>query len=770
MKILFTEVLVGLIFCPLMTLSSQQKLNCISCPVSYYYAATNDTHGACQQCPGNMTTFPDQSAHKKSQCVCDVGYFESNGNCVPCTLGFFKNEVGNSSICTSCQEHSTTRIYAAWSQDFCECLPGYNDVDDIDVCVNCPAGFYKDFMGDSDCLPCNEDVYCPPASIVPTPCPAHSQSSSLSKAIDDCVCSIGYYGNHIESSEGMTGCQPCLPGTYSDIVNSSVCLPCPENTFSTVFNLTNVDGCISCPSNSSSLVQSSKLDDCICNLGFSGEPGDECLACVPGKYLDDVNIYECKECPENSYNEFYAKDTVDACLPCQAHTTSSTGSPDQFSCVCDSGFRHEPIAHGDTKYECVECQPGSIQHAKNSSSCEPCTRGTFMPSAAQTICLECPDGQYSDFVGATQCIKCEFGKFQPYGVDGVKKVACLQCPANSTHSLLNSTSMLDCVCDIGFFNLISVSMDSGLIDNILHSSETELCRQCPPGTFCPGDEFYYKCPSNHFSETGQHQCTPCSRNSFGADISHETECLCVAGTEGTFNKDCVDCEPGKFQAYNFTNTPCSSCELGKFQNLSRQLQCNECPPKSLTTTVGASKIEDCLCVAGYYGDSVNGCNLCPKGQYCPGGHAALDCPVHTQSPTGSSSINNCTCNPGFFASTDGVACIQCPPNHYCPGGPRIFECSNNSSSSPRSSSITSCVCDPGMWRGCIKTSNGTFMNTFGVCDIDYQASCRSCGEDMVCLNNTLLHCPAHSSSPSHSDTPDDCICDDGYYKVDNDEH
>ena len=55
-------------------------------------------------------------------------------------------------------------------------------------------------------------------------------------------------------------------------------------------------------------------------------------------------------------------------------------------------------------------------------------------------------------------------------------------------------------------------------------------------------------------------------------------------------------------------------------------------------------------------------------------------------------------------------------------------------------------------------------NQYGAtCVINWQLPCFECGDDVICRNNTLLHCPEHSSSDQGSHSDLHCVCDQGYY-------
>ena len=72
-----------------------------------------------------------------------------------------------------------------------------------------------------------------------------------------------------------------------------------------------------------------------------------------------------------------------------------------------------------------------------------------------------------------------------------------------------------------------------------------------------------------------------------------------------------------------------------------------------------------------------------------------------------------------------------------------------------------------MWRECIlQQSTGAYLDAAGQpCTIDWLADCVTCAANDICLNNTLLHCPDHSTAPAGSADEHDCVCDDGYYNV-----
>ena len=147
------------------------------------------------------------------------------------------------------------------------------------------------------------------------------------------------------------------------------------------------------------------------------------------------------------------------------------------------------------------------------------------------------------------------------------------------------------------------------------------------------------------------------------------------------------------------------------------------------------------------------------------------CRAHSTSLSGSSNSSDCKCVPGYFLGNGWGHMFQvpgnmCPSNSYCPGDQVVETCASNSSSVAGARVIEACMCDPGQWRGCIllQDDSGNAVDaTGGACVIDYTQACTDCGEDVICLNNTLLHCPEHSEAPTGSHDAEACICVDGYF-------
>ena len=85
-------------------------------------------------------------------------------------------------------------------------------------------------------------------------------------------------------------CRDCIAGKYSTALaanSSSTCVACPNHTFS--------------------LSGTDNITGCICNQGYFGPDGQECVACAAGKFKDvngsaDTTTQDCVACPNDTFS------------------------------------------------------------------------------------------------------------------------------------------------------------------------------------------------------------------------------------------------------------------------------------------------------------------------------------------------------------------------------------------------------------------------------------------------------------------------------------
>ena len=670
--------------------------------------------------------------------------------CADCGAGLYKPLLGNQT-CTQCPAEAHTNGTGKTDIEDCLCNPGFTlDVAEFtEVCAPCAPGTFKGDIGDEACDICPQDHFCPGNTVVPTACPGNSVSVEGSDDLSDCACVPGFFANR----EPTLRCESCGVGTYNELYNQSECTNCPVNTFNPDTTSNNVSLCRACDPNAASVEGSSAVTDCLCNLGYAGVPGADCVACEPGFFRETPHVYICEACPVDYYNELDASNSAGHCLKCPANTSSQAGSGRTIDCVCDAGHFHEALQPEDVFYECIACRAGTFQTNANSSECRECPAGTESSAVGATrdVCTQCLPGWYSLYSGSEACLSCPASTYQNTSVDSVTALPCSRCPLNSSHALSAQTDVEACRCAPGFRR-------AG------EGTDYYRCEVCAAGFYCPGDGDQESCALNHYSEAGASVCTKCNPLSYGGRITSVSECLCIAGTEGRYDSDCSLCWVGKSQPTNFSGEACALCEVGKFAPVEGSLECLTCPGNS-SSSIGSDELTDCECNAGFFGPAGGPCEVCPEGSYCPGLGVREECRQHSHSKKQSDSHHDCKCTPGYVGVESGAACLKCPVDKYCGGDLDINSCSNHSFSRAGSSVIESCICDPGKWRGCIIASNGSAFNELGPCVIDYSLACFDCGANDVCSNSTLEHCPPHSIAPSGTSNPLGCTCIGGYHRI-----
>ncbi|EKX31853.1 hypothetical protein GUITHDRAFT_149020, partial [Guillardia theta CCMP2712] len=330
-----------------------------------------------------------------------------------------------------------------------------------------------------------------------------------------------------------------------------------------------------------------------------------------------------------------------------------------------------------------------------------------------------------------KCAECERGKWCPGNdLDDIVN----DCPAHAS-SLPGSDAFNDCTCVPGWFGKA-------------HYNQDKSCKQCPANMYCPGGENSFPCPQ------------------FSSSDPEASQCLCNAAYHGTSHSDCALCPADKY---------CSGKnEIG------------DCPAYS-SSPVGTKSINDCTCKPSYFEPnppvsqtSGPSCAPCVEGFYCPGGRNSVQCPPHSSSDALGSSLQDCSCNPGYYGEPD--ACQKCPAGWYCEGGKEKKMCPASSNSGEGSSKLSECICNAGFYgsssTGCLVCTIGSFCPGDGTSshqlwwltagtgyyNFDSSTGCSKCPSGSYCLGgSSKADCPAHSYSGEKSSSLQDCSCNPGYY-------
>eukprot|EP00054_Salpingoeca_dolichothecata_P029419 m.231813 g.231813 ORF g.231813 m.231813 type:complete len:1627 (-) comp26471_c0_seq1:135-5015(-) len=363
------------------------------------------------------------------------------------------------------------------------------------------------------------------------------------------------------------------------------------------------------------------------------------------------------------------------------------------------------------------------------TACSACLQSCY--DRASTI-KSCPSNQfvvpatYKSRSKCQTCSACLNNQYKSGGCTGSTDTICTTCPANSVSR--SSTSSSACKCISNYYDTSNGS--------------PPVCVECPEHSTSPsGSTSLNQCVCNTGYFMSQSQCKACNRN-------------CPENT--------------------YLDVLCSN---------NRDNVCRECPSNSFSepNSIG---IEACKCKSGYFdndsGSGVwcNACSSCLRNQYRTGScqgttdYTCTACPDNSNSSPDSTSIEDCTCLPGFFDSVAGngvkcQACKSCVASTYrsgsCEGETNYvcLSCPANSNSPPSATSISQCTCTAGFY------DTNTAPNT---------VSCKQCSTCQVNQYTTRLctssentgcgACPEFSVSPANSPDIASCTCQAGYFDTD----
>jgi len=126
----------------------------------------------------------------------------------------------------------------------------------------------------------------------------------------DLKCTPGY--------NGVTPCNPCQPGTYSN-VTGSLCISCNAGTYSNITAATDSSVCMSCQLGTYSNI-----------AGASNS--SVCMACQPGTYSNIAGASVCMSCQPGTYSTITEASDSSVCIPCDSGTCSSLGANSCYPC------------------------------------------------------------------------------------------------------------------------------------------------------------------------------------------------------------------------------------------------------------------------------------------------------------------------------------------------------------------------------------------------------------------------------------------------------
>ena len=339
---------------------------CESCGANEY-SETNAS--ACVACHANSSSLP--ASPGVEHCLCDPGFYPSDGLCTMCHAGRFKNTTANEP-CRSCTGNtfaselgatacSSCLVFSPFSTANpseggvrCQCIAGYTQTElnlTTPACSACPPDTFQPSQGQTTCELCDPNARSPEASVTPLAC----------------LCNAGFFDDFEHQ------CQSCAGGTYKEAAADD-----EEDT----------ELCNACSNDSFSLPQSGRQTDCLCEPGFSGPDGGPCAACAAGTFKAANGSAACEACPLHTYSD------ADASTSCQSCTqfldfggiTLAPGQNSSDACECDVSQGFSTVYVNGAR-KCTGCTAGTYASAEG---CRNCSNGTFNDEGAQTTCKQCP--------------------------------------------------------------------------------------------------------------------------------------------------------------------------------------------------------------------------------------------------------------------------------------------------------------------------------------------------------------------------------------------
>ena len=338
------------------------------------------------------------------------------------------------------------------------------------------------------------------------------------------------------------------------------------------------------------------------------------------------------------------------CFKCPSGTISTANWGDADCNRCPIG-KYTTVELGAT--QCLNCPAGSSspESSYSSASCTNCGAGTYSTGASE--CKNCPSNSNS-LAGSAQC-QCVAGTY-------MYTVTCISCPSNS-YTNVGSTSLYDCKCNAGTAgeNGGGGKCTSCEIGKATIGSGYSVCTNCGTGTesIVAGASSCTNCPIGKSKSTAGEIVV-------GATYAGELCVSCAQGKYGASNglSACADCDTGKYSDITGASA-CTTCEIGQYGPLKGVSACTTCPDYASSPSSSTS-VTACTCNPGYNGQNGGVCTRCPVGTYksVSGNATCTPCAVGTSNGLTAQPTCN-TCSAGKYANTTAaVLCSLCPAGKY----------------------------------------------------------------------------------------------------------
>ncbi|CAG9335719.1 unnamed protein product [Blepharisma stoltei] len=597
------------------------------------------------------------------------------------------------------------------------------------------------------------------------------------------TCDDGYFVNwNGYCSACNTNCATCQTSAEN-------CLTCSDST-----HMSAAPAC-ACPANA---VLSGTT--CTSNAGYYFSTNTICSACNTNCATCTTSATNCATCSDPTHMS--AAPTC-AC-PANGALSGTTCScntgyyfcANTFCCACNTNCATCQVSDGN----CLTCSDPTHMSAAPQCSCPTngallgttCTCNAGYYFSANTVCSACNMNCATCQTSAGNCLVCS----DPTHMSAAPICAC---PSNGA---LSGTT---CTCNAGFYFIRNTICSACSMNCATCITSAENCVTCAntthmsvaPACACPtnGALSGNTCTCNagyYFSSNTV--CSACNTNCAMCEVS-DGNCLrcsdpthmsaapaCACPTNGALSVTTCTCNTGY---YFSANTVCSACNTNCATCTSSADNCVTCAdtthmsaaPACACPTNGALSGNTCTCNAGYYFSSNTVCSACNTNcamcKVSDGNCLTCSDPTHMSAapacacPTnGALSGTTCTCNTGYYFSSNTV-CSACDSNcAACSGTANIcLTCVDTT----HMSAAPTCACPAnGALSGTSCTCNaGYYFNSNTVCSA-CNNSCATCtisaSNCITCVDPTHMSAAPACACPANASlSGSTCICNAGYY-------
>ena len=350
---------------------------------------------------------------------------------------------------------------------------------------SCPEGNYCGTKT-VDPIPCQAGTYCPRESASETPCPAGTYNEyQLETSPEACLdCGPGTFCP--ERSKGPTNCST---GTYGNASRQGACIKCAKGTFQ---NLTGQMACKICESGSYCQMQSASQGASTATLCRAGSYSsltnlsevDGCDDCPPGSYCE-AGATKPTPCPEGKESTRFRSTSETLCTTCKDDTTSLPGElcnyckedfffdqretkcrpclklGDGANCSETTPNGVDILTHGPTSLTSVRIRPNYWRLGENSTSLSQCLETADGSGPCVGGNRSGDENEYK--LGYTGNGYCKAGHTGPlcqvcstsgFYFDGDETMDCIQCPSPSDRLYLP----IGCLCLLAVLVLAAIGI------------------------------------------------------------------------------------------------------------------------------------------------------------------------------------------------------------------------------------------------------------------------------------------------------------------------